>query len=86
MKREATLTSDEKPPIDEMLQRQIKQLAYEIWESEGCPDGYDLGHWLRAEAEVMSQTSSPDSQPKLARNRTRNNVASGPKRMRPTAL
>ncbi|MGO6684012.1 DUF2934 domain-containing protein, partial [Rhizobium leguminosarum] len=27
---------------------QIRQRAYEIWESEGCPDGADQRHWLQA--------------------------------------
>jgi Protein of unknown function (DUF2934) len=30
----------------------IRTRAYEIWESEGRPDGHDLDHWLQAEAEV----------------------------------
>ncbi len=30
--------------------------AYAIWEREGRPDGKDLDHWLRAEAEVISAT------------------------------
>ena len=27
----------------------IRQLAYKIWLEEGCPDGWDLQHWLKAE-------------------------------------
>jgi len=30
----------------------IEAHAYAIWEREGRPDGKDLEHWLRAEAEV----------------------------------
>ncbi len=29
----------------------IAERAREIWESEGCPDGRELDHWLRAERE-----------------------------------
>ncbi len=29
----------------------IAQRAYELWESEGKPDGRSLDHWRRAEAE-----------------------------------
>lgn len=28
---------------------EIRQLAYRLWQEEGCPDGYDVKHWLRAE-------------------------------------
>ncbi|MBN2573351.1 MAG: DUF2934 domain-containing protein [Deltaproteobacteria bacterium] len=29
--------------------------AFEIYVSEGCPDGKDQEHWLRAEQELRSQ-------------------------------
>jgi hypothetical protein len=32
----------------------IRERAYQIWEAEGRPDGKELGHWLRAEAEVIA--------------------------------
>jgi hypothetical protein len=32
----------------------IRERAYQIWEAEGRPDGKDLDHWLRAEAEVVA--------------------------------
>jgi hypothetical protein len=31
--------------------------AFEIYVSEGCQDGKDLEHWLRAEQELRSQRS-----------------------------
>jgi hypothetical protein len=30
----------------------IRTRAYAIWEAEGRPDGRDLDHWLKAEAET----------------------------------
>lgn len=30
----------------------IRQRAYAIWEAEGYPEGRQVDHWLRAEAEV----------------------------------
>lgn len=30
----------------------IRRRAYELWESEGRPDGLDQAHWLRAESEI----------------------------------
>jgi Protein of unknown function (DUF2934) len=32
----------------------IRERAYRIWEAEGRPDGKELDHWLRAEAEVIA--------------------------------
>jgi hypothetical protein len=29
---------------------EIRLIAYSIWEQEGCPNGRDYEHWLRAEA------------------------------------
>jgi hypothetical protein len=25
---------------------EIRQVAYKFWQEEGCPDGYDVQHWL----------------------------------------
>ncbi len=33
---------------------EIAKRAYEIWESEGCPAGREINHWLRAEAELAA--------------------------------
>jgi hypothetical protein len=32
----------------------VRERAYQIWEAEGRPDGKELDHWLRAEAEVIA--------------------------------
>jgi len=32
--------------------RMIQERAYEIWEREGRPEGREMDHWLRAEAEI----------------------------------
>lgn len=39
---------------------QIRQRAYELWESEGCPVGADLRHWLQASDE-LSEDEEPQS-------------------------
>ena len=28
---------------------EIRLIAYSIWEQEGCQDGHDCEHWIRAE-------------------------------------
>lgn len=37
---------------------QINRRAYEIWESHGCPHGYDHSHWLQAEQEARNLKQS----------------------------
>ena len=37
----------------EELQGRIAERAKEIWREEGCPQGKDLEHWVRAEREVL---------------------------------
>jgi hypothetical protein len=54
-----------KPPVKpaarqgkrEPTQEEIGVRAFEIYVSEGCPDGNSLDHWLRAERELRSQSS-----------------------------
>ena len=36
---------------------EIRLIAYEIWEGEGCPIGRDCEHWFRAEV-VWEQKNS----------------------------
>jgi hypothetical protein len=37
------------------LMEQIRQRAYQLWLDEGCPDGRDRIHWLKAEAEFREK-------------------------------
>jgi hypothetical protein len=30
-------------------ENEIRLIAYQIWEEQGCLDGYDVDHWLIAE-------------------------------------
>jgi hypothetical protein len=41
--------------IDPDLMKSINRRAYEIWESEGKPEGRARIHWLRAEAEFREK-------------------------------
>ncbi|PWC33839.1 DUF2934 domain-containing protein [Azospirillum sp. TSO35-2] len=36
----------------------IQERAYQIWQEEGCPEGREQEHWLRAEAEVAGALKS----------------------------
>ena len=41
----------------------IARRAYEIWQSEGCPNGRDMEHWLRALSELKTQSNRATSSP-----------------------
>jgi hypothetical protein len=44
---------------------EIRQIAYQVWEEEGRPNGRDLEHWLRAEAiwqKIEPSQSEPPSE------------------------
>src|SRR5437773_7870411 len=44
---------------------EIRQAAYKLWQEEGCPDGYDVQHWLKAEA-IWLEENSPRNRPNLS--------------------
>ncbi len=35
----------------------VARRAWEIWQSEGCPDGREVEHWLQAEKELNASLS-----------------------------
>ncbi len=37
------------------VDQEIRQLAYRIWQEEGCPIGSDERHWLKAQ-DIWQQT------------------------------
>ena len=42
----------------EHLLDDIRYRAYEIWLSEGCPNGRAAIHWVRAEAELREKLAA----------------------------
>jgi hypothetical protein len=48
-------TKPEAAPSPEMIQEQIRYLAYELYEQRGREDGHDLDDWLRAESELTGK-------------------------------
>ena len=42
--------------MEQNLEVETRQRAYELWEQEGRPDGRDREHWLQAEAEINEST------------------------------
>jgi len=37
----------------------VRERAYEIWISEGRPEGRHLDHWCRAEGELQTESANP---------------------------
>lgn len=53
---------------NDVLQKKIEQRAYEIWENEGGSHGFDIDHWLQAEAEIkVADGTKPPDIPMLSR-------------------
>jgi hypothetical protein len=67
----------------------VRQRAFQIWETEGRPEGRDVEHWLRAEAEVRhaADVASPDqpATPAKAPATRRKADKAAPARVRKTA-
>jgi len=42
---------------------EIRQVAYKLWQEEGCPDGSEIQHWLRAKM-IWEETNHSESEPK----------------------
>ena len=49
----------------------IRDRAYQIWEREGRPHGHDFEHWVRAQVELIAETSTDTSGSKAAAARAR---------------
>lgn len=45
--------------FQEPTPEEIANLAYAIWEHEGCPQGQDVRHWLDARALLIEIKCSP---------------------------
>jgi ribosomal protein L37AE/L43A len=48
--------------------QEIRRIAYSLWECEGCPNGRDVQHWLKAQM-IWEETNRP--QPKAIAKRSK---------------
>lgn len=49
------------------VEQRIRDRAYAIWLDEGCPEGRDADHWLKAERAILAETAAiPDRSPVVA--------------------
>lgn len=60
------MSTEQEIPADSPVKLKIEHRAYEIWVGEGSPNGCDLEHWLRAEAEVTAAEPESKLAPKSA--------------------
>ena len=58
-KARASRTAGHKPAASARhegdLQQRIQQRAYQLWESEGRPEGREQAHWQQAQRELTAQ-------------------------------
>jgi BRCT domain type II-containing protein len=47
-------------------QDKVRARAFEIWQAEGCPEGRDMEHWIRAEVELTPANSVAEVEPAAA--------------------
>jgi len=45
---------------------ETRQVAYRLCQEEGCPDGYDVQHWLKAET-IWLEEHRPQNEPKKSK-------------------
>jgi Protein of unknown function (DUF2934) len=57
---------------------EIREVAYKLWQEEGYPHGYEVQHWLKAEA-IWQEKHRPKIKPKqlktLKRTKSRKTAA-----------
>ncbi len=45
---------------------EIRQVAYKFWQEEGCPHGYNVQHWLKAET-IWLEEKRPKNKPEQSK-------------------
>lgn len=49
------------------MENRIKEVAYSIWENEGCPDGKNSEHWAMAEVIVKKEIAKKPKKKTVAK-------------------
>lgn len=50
--------------------KRVREFAYQIWESEGKPEGQDARHWEMARKLAEAEALAPSKSPKAAGSKT----------------
>ncbi|MDR6392065.1 DUF2934 domain-containing protein [Paraburkholderia phenoliruptrix] len=53
-------------PHEPTVEDRIRKRAYELWESDGSPEGRADDYWVRAEAQIEAEGVSGDAEPAVA--------------------
>ncbi|WMY06653.1 DUF2934 domain-containing protein [Paraburkholderia phenoliruptrix] len=53
-------------PHEPTVEDRIRKRAYELWESDGSPEGRADDYWARAEAQIEAEGESGDAEPAVA--------------------
>ena len=69
--------------LDRDFTAQIRQRAYQLWETEGRPIGRERIHWLRAEAEIREKYQPASNGAKKFQLVRRSDIAALPRMMPP---
>lgn len=64
----------------------VAERAYGIWEQEGRPEGREIEHWLRAEAEIRAAAEAGDAMRPARRSATKSTARSATAQPRKRAL
>ena len=57
--------------------KRIREFAYQIWESEGKPEGEESRHWEMARKLAEAEALAPKKSPKAAGSKTAGKTATG---------
>ncbi|WP_027213084.1 DUF2934 domain-containing protein [Burkholderia sp. WSM2232] len=53
-------------PGEPTVEDRIRKRAYELWESDGSPEGRADDYWARAEAQIQAEGEAGDGEPTAA--------------------
>ena len=53
-------------PGEPTVEDRIRKRAYELWESDGSPEGRPDDYWLRAQAQIEAEGEAGDTEPPAA--------------------
>ena len=67
MSRSSTMS----PTLESPASTEIAARAHEIWLAEGCPEGRDVEHWLKAEAQIKTENEFSSRQTQRRERETR---------------
>lgn len=71
--------------MSQNIQDRIREEAYYMWQSNGCPDGMDMEYWLCAEQNILNGTKKKTATKKSAAKKSAVAVVSDKPKKKKTA-